>query len=85
MEAAEDYLLVSLARLDALRRKGPSHMETLRKAFQDTNELMEVRSLSCVEVKGTIYIDALFRLIKGMRARNAYLNNLSVLLSVYPL
>ena len=35
---------VSLARLDALRRRGPSQMEALRKAFEDTTELLQVRS-----------------------------------------
>lgn len=50
MESPEDYMEVSMARLDALRRRGPSQMETLRKAFQDTSELMEVSptaSVSC--------------------------------------
>ena len=42
LESAEDYMEVSLARLDALRRKGPSQIEALRKAFLDTNQLMEV-------------------------------------------
>ena len=44
LESAEDYMEVSLTRLDGLRRKGPSQMEALRKAFQDTNQLMEVRA-----------------------------------------
>ena len=42
MESPEDYMDVSLARLDALRRKGPEHMEPLRAAFQATSELMQV-------------------------------------------
>ena len=36
---------VLLARLDALRRKGPDHVEELRQAFQAAVELLQVTSL----------------------------------------
>lgn len=42
MESPDDYMEVSLARLDALRRRGPSQMEALRSAFYSTTELMQV-------------------------------------------
>lgn len=41
MEAPEDYLEVSLAWLDALRRQA-TPIEPLREAFQATTELMQV-------------------------------------------
>lgn len=43
MESAEDYLEVSLARIDAVRRKGADHAAELRALFQSTTELMQVR------------------------------------------
>ena len=42
METPEDYMAVSLARLDCLRRQGAGSMEALRAAFQAATELMAV-------------------------------------------
>lgn len=43
METPEDYMEVSLARIDSIRRHGPDKMDALRTAFRSTVEMMEVR------------------------------------------
>lgn len=48
MEAPEEYVEVSLARLDALRRGGPPQLQSLRATFQATTELMQASKLSQV-------------------------------------
>jgi hypothetical protein len=38
---------VLLARLDALRRKGPDYVEELRQAFRAAVELLQVTNIQC--------------------------------------
>ena len=42
MQSLEDYMEVILARLDALRRRGPEHLPALRAAFTSGTELIKV-------------------------------------------
>ena len=41
LQTADDYMEVVLARLDALRHRGPDHIQDLRQGFQQAAELMQ--------------------------------------------
>lgn len=59
MEAPEDYLEVSLARLDAIRRQGPEKAGELRAAFQAVTEMMQVANPACTAPLFIFSLDAL--------------------------